>query len=138
MKKKGLAIVVLVAVVAVILWGLNSFSSSTTTDGSKVIHLIIKDEVKDEVLFDEEVESDALYLSELLIENQEKLQLVYEESEFGMFITGLMGSESDQQAFWVYESDNNTSCIEKGFCDAAEQLSIEDGNEFVFKLTKDF
>ena len=138
MKKKGLVILVLVIAVGGVIWSLDSSSSPKVNQGSKVIHLIIKDEVKDEVLYDEEISSDAVNLGELLIENQESLQLVYQEGEYGMFIAGLMGHESDQQAYWVYESKNNTSCVEKGYCDAADRLSIEDGNEFVFKLTKDF
>ena len=46
--------------------------------------------------------------------------------------------EQTDSIFWVYESDNNKSCIDAGMCMGISDTIIEDGDNFVFKYTDTF
>ena len=95
------------------------------------------------MLLDEAFGTNAGTLAEALKEWEEndQIELEYENSEFGMFITGLGKDEAIQQnekeqLYWTYDSKNNKSCVADGYCSAANSLEIEDEDSFVFTLSK--
>ena len=66
------------------------------------------------------------------------IDVTMEDSEYGKYITGMLGLEQTDSIFWVYESDNNKSCIDAGMCMGISDTIIEDGDNFVFKYTDTF
>ena len=107
------------------------------------INFVILDATEDQekVLFEGavEVSADCKTLADVLLAAQE-IQAVTEEGAYGLQIMGLLGIEGDwdKGPWWVYESENNQSCQEAGFCDGASTLKIGDGDLFLFKLISSF
>lgn len=107
----------------------------------KTVHIVVQ--VESEKIIDEEVTTNSATLADLLLEmaEQKKIQLIYSESTYGMYIQGLGTSETvymedgAKNLYWNYESVNNETCVQSGFCPAAEQLPLADGDEFVFDLS---
>lgn len=132
-------IIIAVSLLIVLIGGYALYQKNRGDDSSKHIHVILQN--KDTVIYDKEVKTNASKLSELLIEMKEnkEIQLAYENSAYGMYITGMGVDElykNDEAAslYWVYDSKNNAQCQENTYCDAADSLVIEDKDEFVFTL----
>lgn len=109
--------------------------------GRKAIHLEIIAE--DTVIFDETVNTETGTLADLLreMESAGTIQLAYSQSSYGMYIQGmgldtLYEEDPAKGLYWTYTSDNNAQCLQNNFCDAADSLMIEDGDHFVFTLTR--
>ncbi len=106
---------------------------------SKVIQITIKNE--DTLVYDQQVDTNAATLGELLeeLKEQKEILLESEQSTYGMYITGMGVDELYRQdevggKYWTYDSENNAQCIKNSFCDAADVLVIEDGDHFTFTL----
>lgn len=142
MKKKSTYILALCIGVAFICYGIYQViqdSKNPRTDDLKNIHVEIIDEVKDEVLMEETFQTNSEDLGAFL-KSEPKVKLVYEDGQYGLYITSLMERDATSSAFWIYESTNNLSCSQGqgGFCPAAEDVILQDGDSFVFKLSDDF
>lgn len=63
-----------------------------------------------------------------------------EDSEWGAYITSMLGEEQKQPdgPWWTYDSENNETCIKEGYCPAASSLPISDGDKFVFNLSSNY
>lgn len=138
MKKKGIilgSIAVLILVVAVALNMLMPKSEA----GMKNITIKIVDKMNDQVLYDDTIATSEETLGKLLLA-QEELKVVGEEGQYGLFITSMMGADAHDDAFWIFESENNKTCgeAEGGFCPAADAVILADGDIFLFKLTNQF
>lgn len=140
-ENKNRILVALIALVVVI-GSIFFINSNKGNDFDKTIHVEIVDENGD-VLVNEPFGTNAGTLAEALKEWEEKdyIELVYENSEYGMFITGLGREEAILQdeskgLYWMYTSDNNKACVADGFCSSADSLEIADEDSFVFTLTK--
>lgn len=134
-KRLGIAFLGLILVLGLVYAGAKNLGDDT----DKTIQVIIKDDGK--TLYDEKVDTNAKVLKDLLLEMEEdgKIVLEYEDSTYGMYITGmgkdkLHKEDAAAQKYWTYSSENNRSCQEASFCDSAEKLVIEDENIFVFTL----
>lgn len=115
-----------------------SASSAETT----TLNITIKDEENNKELFNGEVsvEGTAETLADFL-EKAEDLDVVMEDGQYGKTIMGMMGVETEdfnKGPWWLYESDNNESCTQAGYCDAASNLPIKDGDNFTFTYTSSF
>lgn len=109
--------------------------------GDKVIHVILKD--GEEIIYDEEIRTDAALLSDVLKEMKEdkEIKLTYTDSAFGMFITEMgvsktLANDDATQTYWTFDSKNNKQCKEASFCDAADKLKVNDKDKFVFSYSK--
>lgn len=138
MKKKVTLIGILVLVTVGLVLGINALMPKPV-EGDKTISFKIVDEMTNQVLFEDDIQSDAETLGDCL-RNYPDFKLEKEDSQYGMYITSLMGVAAHDDAYWVFESENNKSCSgsEGGFCPAADQVMLEDGDSFTFKLTNQF
>lgn len=138
--KKILILLTFSALVIVIMLFVNFV---TSPKHGKVITLTILN-ADDSVVYEGKGETMKTGLSDFMIElnAREKIKMRYGGDENGMRITGL-GEETlilervDDNLIWEYESPNNVQCLENEECGPMEQLVIEDGDEFIFKLTKE-
>jgi len=138
MNKNKKIVVALVALVFVIS-GIFVYRKMGQDKGDKEVQIIMK--VENNTIYDKTVDTNAGTLADLLKEMKEdkEIQMEYEDSGFGMFITGLGSDEiysNDESAskYWVYNSSNNKQCVEAGFCDSADSLKIQDKDVFEFEL----
>ncbi|MDO4467884.1 MAG: hypothetical protein Q4C49_12925 [Bacillota bacterium] len=142
--KKNAIIKVLVALVvcAAAIFGIKTITAPKVVEGSKEITITLENQ--GEKIGTVTTRTDAELLSELLIELQTKkeIQFQYSDSAYGMYITGLgiqelVEEDAEKQLYWTYTSDNNKACLATGYgCDAASAVAIEDGDAFVFSLSK--
>lgn len=117
-------------------------TSKDATKEKTTLKLLIKDEVNDKVLLDEEVsvDKDVKTLYEFL-ESAKDLEVETEDGQYGKTILGIKGLKTEdfqKGPWWLYESDTNESCVAMGMCDAVDALEIKDGDVFTFKYTNTF
>lgn len=140
MKSKTKQILGALIALAVVVGAMFAWRTLSQDHGEKNIHIQIIVDAKN--IYDDTVDTDAGTLADLLKEMQAdgKIQIAYSQSTYGMYIQGigvdqLFNEEPANGKYWVYSSENNAQCLENNFCDAADLLMIEDGDEFVFELT---
>ena len=135
MKKKGtiLGIIAILAVAVVML--VNSLTPKPQ-EGLKNITVKVVDEINDEILYEGMINTETDTLGKMLV-SEDELKVKGESGQYGFFISSMMGVDAHDDAYWVFESDNNKSCgeAEAGFCPAADAVILEDGDVFLFKLT---
>lgn len=136
MKNKNIFLAVLFVIVVGVVLLFQGIQSEKNLD-VKSIHVIVKDHRNNEVLYDETVTTDVATLADWL-QSDESLQAVGETGEYGYYLTSLLGASEGDGFYWVFESDNNKSCIESGFCPAADQVALQNQDKFTFKLTNVF
>lgn len=117
----------------------SNLNKPKTVVGDKNINIVIVDS-KEEVIYDETINTNSEILGDLLDEvNSDKETFVLDgekESEFGRFVSAIKDVQLESNEFWVYESDNNTVCIEEVMCPGIDFLAIEDLNNFKFFVLK--
>ncbi|MDF9824046.1 hypothetical protein M2475_000440 [Breznakia sp. PF5-3] len=140
-KKKTKQIVVAAIALIVVVAGIFLYQQLGQDKGDKEIHIMIKADGK--TLYKESVDTDAGTLADLLkeLEQEGEIKLDYEDQSYGMYIKGmgknkLYKENPKANKYWVYSSENNKSCIEAGYCDAANALKITDQDYFVFELSE--
>ena len=140
MKAKTKQILVAVMALVIVIAGIYGYRTINADHGQKDITIqIIVDE---QTIYNDTVDTDAATLAALLKEMvaEKEIQLVYENSDYGMYIQGMGNDELHMEdpshnKYWTYSSENNAQCAKSGFCDAADQLMIADGDTFVFTLS---
>lgn len=139
MKKKITLIIAALLVLLIAFGGLNYYKSLQKDDSNKQITIIIKD--GDKEILNQTYSTNGTYLKDLLLElvDQNAILLQYQDSEYGMYITGLGTDElllenPQKGMYWTYNSENNVSCVSDGYCQAASLLKIDDGDIFSFEL----
>ena len=113
-------------------------SRNKANDKEISINIKIVDEISDEELYNGTLTKKATTLADALEAAKGVIDVTMEDSEYGKYITGMLGLEQTDSIFWVYESDNNKSCIDAGMCMGISDTIIEDGDNFVFKYTDTF
>lgn len=106
------------------------------------LHIKIVDEISDSILLEEDVSAEGKIetLADFL-EIASELQAELSEGNYGLQLDGLMGLKTENWntgPWWVYDSENNKSCVEMGMCNALSDLKIEEGDSFIFTFTKSF
>ncbi len=141
MKKKIIALVAITTIAILAVVGIPKlFPSPEKQEGDKTLLIIVLDEGNDKELFREEVRTEATTLGGLL-DGAAELKMVAEDSTFGRFITSLCDVEQgdiNTGPWWLYESENNEQCQSQGMCPGIDDLIIQDGDEFTFKLTSSY
>lgn len=142
MKKKStylLALAVGVIFICIGIFDIVRDSQNQRSDDLKSITIEIIDEVNDEVLLQETFQTTSEDLGGFL-KTEPKVALIYEDDQYGLYITSLMGREASASAFWLFESSNNKSCAAdtSGYCPAADSVILQDGDSFTFQLSDDF
>lgn len=140
MKRKTKQILGAVIALVLVFGGMAAWRYFAQDNEDKTLQISIV--VDKATIYEASVDTNAGTLADLLkemAENQE-IQLEYSQSAFGMYIQGLGSKEilyredPNSGKYWVYDSKNNAQCAKNSFCDAADQLLIEDGDVFIFTL----
>lgn len=139
MKKKLIISLSAVAVLALVVLGINQLMPKKV-EGAKSITIVIRDDMTGTELFSDVLHTDTETMYEFLVEKTQ-LKAVMDESQFGNFITSMMDVEQGDMStgpWWLYESKNNESCLSAGMCPGVDALNLQDGDDFLFKLTNSF
>ena len=140
MKKKWLyAAVALIVIAAAVLIG--TLVQSNAHKGDKEITVTVVDQTKDseEEVFNKKLYTDAEDLTSFLKE-QTELKAEIEDSTYGSLLTSICSLDQDMEKgpYLVFESDNNQTCKDYGMCPAMDDVVLEDGDSFTFKLIAGF
>ena len=86
--------------------------------------------------------TDTENLGDLLWENKDELQVVMSDSEYGRFLEGLVGLNTETMAdgpWWMYsyESPSQDLHMEIGNAPGVDSLGIHDGDKVEFVFTRD-
>lgn len=139
--KKIIVAIVMVLIVCGVGYALSPMRGGTD---EKEVTLTVLDGQRQEILLDHQVfKTTASSLGEFLRENREALQLEAEESEYGLYITGILGlSAKDNGAsgpFWLYGYESKTQGITMpiGQAPSADQLMLYNQDEITFSYTSE-
>ena len=129
-KKLGWALVAVIVIVCVVVG--SQYFAPKAHEGEKEIEIQVVDATKDKEVLQKTFYTDAKTLTEFLEEIKE-IGKNYTEAE----ICGLK-QDMEKGPWLVFESENNTVCKEAGMCPAMDEVVIEDGDAFTFKLISSF
>lgn len=111
--------------------------SEAKPDGEeKTVHIEARDQAG-ETVFDQDVKTTADNLTDVL-KGSDELGAKLEDGQYGTTVMGLAGLETEdwnKGPWWTYESDNNAVCQEQSYCPAADDVLVEDGDNFVFTFS---
>lgn len=107
--------------------------------GDKNIKIVIVDNTE-KVIYDETLDTDTEILGDLIDEiNETKETFTLEgtkDSEFGRYVSNIVGTELGSNEFWVFESENNEVCVAETMCPGIDALAIKNNDEFKFFVLK--
>lgn len=107
--------------------------------GDKNIKIVIIDNTE-KVIYDETLDTDTEILGDLIDEiNETKETFTLEgtkDSEFGRYVSNIVGTELGSNEFWVFESENNEVCVAETMCPGIDALAIKNNDEFKFFVLK--
>lgn len=141
---KHLIRVLVAVVVGVVLFvTVQTFTSPTPVEGEKQINIKIVISETQEVIYQESVNTDAVYLSELLEElaAQDYFTLTFSGSKndaYGRFLLGInehITQDVSVGPWWMVYSDNNQDCVSAGYCLGVDMALIYDLDEFVLEFS---
>lgn len=128
-KKLGISAAVL-AVCALIFAGYMNFLSPKAPNGQKSVkvEVVIAFQNIDRTF---EYQTGRSYVSELLEDKKSDLQTEMEDSQYGKFVSGMLGVKADpKKEYFNIKVDGKDSTV------GISQLPIENGKVYTFTLTK--
>jgi hypothetical protein len=128
MKKKIIAVVLVVVVFALLYAGYQAFLAPKGTEGSKevTIQVVVEKENIDETLT---FKTDHEFLTDLIKEEKEKLGASYDSTEYGTMITGMMNYSADPNSeFFLFQVNGEDSMV------GTDDTPIQDGDTYKFVL----
>ena len=144
MKNRGIKIIlsaVIVIVMAATFLGVASVLKGG--EGEKEILISIWDQENDVVIMEgAPFTTDSENLGDFLWENREDLQVIMSDSEYGRFLEGLLGLNTENMMegpWWMYsyESPSQEIKMEIGNAPGVDSLGIHDGDIVEFFFTTD-
>ena len=131
MKKKIAIILSVLLVVGLVFIGYNTFLKPEGTEGSKNVSIDVEIE-NEEVDIDEsfEYDTDQEFLLGLIEENQEELGAVFQESDLGKMLVGMMdyeADEGDQEYFHILVDGEDATT-------GVSEIPLEDDGKYKFEL----
>ena len=147
MNKKTLVKIAIALTLGLLLFLIvNHFNQLDYIEGQKEITLIIALETDeaDEIIVELSVLTYALTLGELLDElnANDVLAVEFDTTSFlGRSIISINDFTTYDWAsgpWWVFNSINNASCLDAGFCAGIDQTPIDDGDQFIFIFIASF
>ena len=82
-----------------------------------------------------------IHTLEDFLQHADELAVETTKGQYGTTLMGMLGVRTEdfkKGPWWLYDSDNNTSCKEKGQCDAIDILQVNDQDQFTFHFTSSF
>lgn len=106
------------------------------------LNIKVEDKVNDQTLYDDDltVEGNINSLADFLSEAKE-LNVEMEDSQYGTTINGIMDLTTEdwnKGPWWTFESETNKTCKEAGYCPAANEVEIENGDQFIFTYSDSY
>lgn len=133
-RKTVVSSILIIAVLVSMYFVVKNINKPTVTEGDKAIQIIVLDKMNEEV-YNETLNTDTLLLGELLDEiNKTKETFVFDDSEYGRFITEIKVLKLEAGEFWLFDSENNKVCKAEEFCPGIDNLAIEDKDIFTFTI----
>lgn len=131
MKKKSVAIITILALLIIIIIVISlSLTRNNNSDNESIQLKTITISVYNQDntnLFYETIETDKDNLIDILT-NISELQLKTEDSQYGAYITSIMGIEQSDEYYWSYYIDDTYATIGVSSC------KIEDGKNYSFRF----
>lgn len=130
MKKKIIAILVVVIVFVLLYAGYQTFLAPKGTEGSKEVTIKIVAE-KEEIDETFSYKTDHEFLTELLEEKQKDLGAIMESSDFGTMIKGMMNYKADEGSneFFLIQINGEDAMV------GTDDIPIQDGDSYSFILS---
>ena len=118
-------LIILIVGIIVIVKNLNG-TENEINDNKKTITISIYNK-ENENIYNENIDTDKQYLFEIINEKEE-LQVVSEDSQYGKYITSIMGIEQGDNYYWSYYIDGQYAEVGVSNC------KIENGKTYEFKI----
>ncbi len=85
-----------------------------------------------DAIYNKKIITDEKYLFDVLLENKEEINMVYEDDQYGAYIVSLMGIEQGNNYYWSYYINNEYASTGVSNCeltdDAIYDFKIEQFN----------
>jgi len=102
------------------------------------VYIVVEDTTTSSVLFEGEISAvGEIETLEDLLAIVPELEVVMSKGAYGVQIDSILGVKTENWSkgpWWVFSSDNNTSCVEMGMCPAISEVVIENNNRFKFEF----
>lgn len=102
------------------------------------VYITVEDMTTSEVLYDGEVSATgSIETLEDLLELVPELEVEMSKGAYGVQIDSILGRKTENWSkgpWWVFSSDNNTSCVEMGMCPAISEVIVEEQDSFKFEF----
>lgn len=130
-KKRGIGlsfvVVITIAIVATI--GIIRNNTNSNIANTKVNVTINVFDKENSNIYNKSIETNKEYLLEILNDTEE-LNVVTEDSQYGAYITSIMGIEQGDNYYWSYYIDSEYASVGVSNCE------VEDGKTYDFKIEK--
>lgn len=121
-----IAIVVVISVFAIIK---NIQKTNPVKDEQQKTIIISVHDKENKNIFKEEIETNKTYLIDVLEENKD-LKVITEDSQYGKYITSIMGIKQEDDYYWSYYIDEQYAITGVSECE------IEENKHYSFKIEK--
>ena len=121
-----IAMLVVISVFAIIK---NILKTNTFEDEQQKTIIISIYDKENNNIFKEDIETNKTYLIDVLEENKD-LKVVDEDSQYGKYITSIMGIKQEDDYYWSYYIDGQYATTGVSKCE------IEDNKQYSFKIEK--
>lgn len=122
-----LVITITIAIVATI--GIIGNKTNSNIANTKVNVTINVFDKENSNIYNKSIETNKEYLLEILNDTEE-LNVVTEDSQYGAYITSIMGIEQGDNYYWSYYIDGEYASVGVSNCE------VEDGKTYDFKIEK--
>lgn len=141
-KGKPLKVIIAFTLLAVVI----VFAGGIFDTASKVLNnqidVYINVQVDGKTLLKEKIRTNKEDFKSIVKEGSDDLKFITQNSAYGIFVEGIKVNDKKYMQnpsagkYWVYESNNNKTCVKDKMCPSISDLKVADNDEFVFKLEK--
>ncbi len=129
MKKKIGIVCIVVIIIAVNLGIVLIKRSENNTIDNKISVTIEVFNKEGENIYNKSIDTDKKYLLEVINDTKE-LNIVTEDSQYGAYVTSVMGIEQGDNYYWSYYIDGEYATVGVSSCE------IQEGKKYDFKIEK--
>lgn len=124
---KKISIIVVIAIILIVgIVVIANKAENGANDNKKTITISVYNK-ENENIYKENIDTDKQYLFDAISEKKD-LKVVSEDSQYGKYITSIMGIEQGDNYYWSYYIDGQYAEVGVSKCE------IEDGKTYDFKI----
>ena len=124
----SIATIIIMIILSIFIIKNNNSASNSLKDEKITITISVFDK-QDESIYTQNVESDKKYLADV-VKDIKELKVITEPSQYGEYITSMMGIEQGDDYYWSYYIDGDYATVGISSCE------IQDGKNYEFKIEK--